>query len=495
MTTNEQNIRLIFGLKVKQLRQQLGLSFADLADISGLSVSYLNEIEKGKKYPKTEKIIALSKALGTSYDELVSLRLSKQLAPIAWLLNSDILSQLPLEVFGLEAGTLLDMIANAPAKVNAFINTIIKIARNYELTNEHFYFAALRSYQEMNDNYFEDLEEAADAFVRTHNVDVTPPMERQPLYEILEREYGYAIDRETLRIYPELARFRSVYLPKERKLLINDQLSNTQKSFLLGKEIAYNYLKIKERPHTTNVARVGSFEEALNNFKASYFSVALLMNRALIRDDLEAFFARTTWEPEVLRAMLEKYQASPEMFLHRVASMLPRFFGVNNIFFLRINHSLDTGKIQITKELHFSRLHSPHRNDLDEHYCRRWVSLRVLHTLTGQLKQAKSTGVVIDAQRSHYTNTKEEYFCLSLAIPNTPTPNTNVSVTLGISVDAAVKRKIRFLDDSAIPVRTVGETCERCAIADCRERVAEPVVANKLAAQRQVNERLLELMK
>jgi hypothetical protein len=51
---------------------------------------------------------------------------------------------------------LIDIIANAPAKVNAFISTIIEIAQHYNLTRE-FFLAALRSYQEAHNNYFEEL--------------------------------------------------------------------------------------------------------------------------------------------------------------------------------------------------------------------------------------------------------------------------------------------------------------------------------------------------
>mgnify|MGYP000477306736 CR=1 FL=1 len=126
----EQNIRLIFGLKLRQLRQKKGLSPKALSQLSGVSVSYLNEIEKGKKYPKTDKILLLSESLDVPYDHLVSLKLDKNLAPIGEILQSKILKEIPLELFGIKENNLIDIIANAPAKVNAFISTIIKIAQN-----------------------------------------------------------------------------------------------------------------------------------------------------------------------------------------------------------------------------------------------------------------------------------------------------------------------------------------------------------------------------
>ena len=39
---------LIFGLKLKQMRTDKNLSLFGLAKVTGLSKSYLNEIEKGK---------------------------------------------------------------------------------------------------------------------------------------------------------------------------------------------------------------------------------------------------------------------------------------------------------------------------------------------------------------------------------------------------------------------------------------------------------------
>ncbi len=75
-------------------------------------------------------------------------------------------------MFGLEASDLLQLLSDAPAKVSSFINTIIEISRSYGMNVEQFYFSALRSYQEMHDSYFEDLEGAAAAFLK--NIPLNP---------------------------------------------------------------------------------------------------------------------------------------------------------------------------------------------------------------------------------------------------------------------------------------------------------------------------------
>src|SRR5690606_39272467 len=112
-TMKEEYIKLIFGLKMKQVRMERGLSLFQFGKMTGLSKSYLNEIEKGKKYPKTDKILLLATSLGVSYDELVSLKLDKQLSPIGEILQSKLLQEIPLDLFGIEKRDLIEIIANA----------------------------------------------------------------------------------------------------------------------------------------------------------------------------------------------------------------------------------------------------------------------------------------------------------------------------------------------------------------------------------------------
>ncbi|MEM6347279.1 MAG: helix-turn-helix domain-containing protein [Bacteroidota bacterium] len=496
MALNKQHIRLIFGLKVRQLRRQKGLSFAELSKKSGLSVSYLNEIEKGKKYPKTDKIIDLADALGVSYDQLVSLKLSKKLAPISELLSSGFLESLPLELFGLETSTLLELISTAPTKINAFISSILKIARSYEMKRENFYFAALRSYQEMHDNYFEEIERSVDEFLDRFGMEVSPLMDTADLERILIGEYKYSIERERLGHFPNLKHFRSVYDPAKNTLFVNPNITSTQQAFLMGRELAFNYLGLQERPYTSNMFEVKSFEDVVNSFRASYFSVALLLNRHLLVKDFEAFFTRDEWSSEAFMGIMQKYGASPEMFLTRLTNLLPKYFGLDQLFFLRFKDSLEqqTHNFNINKELHISRQHNPHANDLNEHYCRRWVSIRILQQMReGQLPSTREDYQVA-VQRSQYHGTKNEYFCVSIAGPNDPTPNVNVSVTLGIFIDSHSSKRIRFMKQESVPEIQVNETCERCPLTDCAERAAPALVVENRARKENIRLKIGELL-
>ncbi|GAA4375344.1 helix-turn-helix domain-containing protein [Hymenobacter koreensis] len=489
MITQAQVVRLIFGLKLRQLRQERGFTPAALAQAVEVSVSYLNEIEKGKKYPKADKILAFSRALSVSYDELVSLNLGKRLAAVSELLQSEVLREFPLDMFGLDPSRLVELISDAPTRVMAFVSTLWELARNYEVRQEHFYLAALRSYQEMHENYFDDLEDAVRSCVARFRLRTDPPFDLHQLETLLTTEYGYTIDRETLATRPELQSLRSVMQPGPRRLLLSPRLTRIQEAFVLGREVAFNYLALKDRPYT-NVpsATPGSFEQVLNHFRASYFAVALLMEESAMVADLQAFFSAPRWNAALLLGLLTRYEASPEMLLQRVTNLLARHFGIGSLFFLRFDQAAGDTRYQLTKELHLSRLHNPHGNELQEHYCRRWVSLWLME----QAKQAASPGLRVAAQRSRYWGTTDEYLCLTIARVDASGHAT--SVTVGLPADDNLRQKVAFLDDEAIPTRWVNETCERCSIPDCEVRAAPPVIIARQQQRRELAEAVAALV-
>jgi XRE family transcriptional regulator, fatty acid utilization regulator len=491
MSNKAQNNKIIFGLKMRSRRTERNLSFAELSKQTGMAVSYLNEIEKGKKFPKADKISLLAAALETTSAELTSEEMPKSFAPVADLLQSNFLNELPLDLFGIEMSKVVEIIANAPMRVGAFVSTLVELGRNYALREENFYFAALRSYLELHNNYFEDLEEAVRQFVRQHRVPTGHALPVSYLVGLLGKKYEIEVIENGLAAYPDLQTIRSVYLPKRRKLLLNGQLNDAQKAFQLGKELGFNALHLTERSNTGSLLRVKTFEEALNHYKAGYFSAALLMHRDVFVKDVEQFLKREKWDGLFLIHLLEKYQASPELLCQRLTGVLPQFFDLKKIFFLRFVEDLTTGKIEINKELHLDRKHQPHGNGLDEHYCRRWVSVTLLDDLKRGVQTEKGD-FLVGVQKSHYHKTNDEYLCFSIA--RKVGDAKHVSVTIGILMDAAAAAKIRFLNDPALSRREVSTTCERCAVVGCLERAVPPSVVLRREQRNRVSEALKKLL-
>ncbi|RME95825.1 MAG: XRE family transcriptional regulator [Bacteroidetes bacterium] len=495
MNSKSLNERIIFGLKVKSLRQAQELSFAQLRERTGMSVSYLNEIEKGKKFPKPEKLEALAAALGTTAQELCSEELDARLAPVGELLRSNFLNELPLDLFGIGLSKVAELIADAPSKVGAFISTLLELSRSYALREENFFFAALRAYLELHHNYFPEIEQAVDEFCQNYNLPDERPLHPELLARLLEDHYDYEILPGELDTYPELATLRSVFLPESRRLLLNSKLSPMQKAFQFGKELGFQKLELKERAYTSSILRGKKFEEVLSHAAATYFSVALHMPLASFVEDMKVFFAARQWSGEAFLQIMQRYDASPEMFYHRLTNVIPRYFGMPKLFFLRFVHDPERDHFEVDRELHLSKRHHPHGNALLEHYCRRWVSLSLLQDLADLQAEGKYVNTIVRAQRSRYYGTEDEYLILTLARPAYPAPNRNVSVSLGLLINEDVRKQINWLDDPAIQLREVNQTCERCPIADCKERASPPTIVQKKQTYQAIRERLEALAK
>lgn len=479
MGVKTNNERIILGLKVKQLRQDLQLSFAALALETGMSVSYLNEIEKGKKFPKPDKIVQLAKALHTSVATLTNGELGRHLEPVEELLRSNFLHDLPLDVFGIELSKIAEIVAGAPAQVGAFISALLELSRTYSVREENFYFAALRAYLELHENYFEDIEKAVSRFIEMNKLGSSRPLSPDSLAQLLRQQYGYTVLLAGLDALPDLAHLRAVYLPESQKLLLNSRLKTQQQSFQFGKELGFQSLGIFNRAKTSSLLKAHSFEEVLNHSKATYFSVALLLPLEDFKQRLQAFFQLPKWDGKAFIQLMQHYNASPEMLYHRMTNVIPKFLGIPKLFFLRFLHDPEQNEYTIDKELHLNRRHHPHANALHEHYCRRWISLSLLSDLHRMQREGKYTEQIVNVQRSRYIGTTDEYLCITLARPGYPSPEQNVSLTLGLLINEDVKRAIKWLEDPAIQFREVHTTCERCSLSDCNERSAGPSIVRK----------------
>jgi predicted transcriptional regulator len=315
------------------------------------------------------------------------------------------------------------------------------------------------------------------------------------LKEILVNFYQYNIEEFTPEQQPDLKSLRSIFNSKTSKLLINSTLSSEQKAFTYGREIGYQYLQIKNRSYISSVIEAESFEQVLNNFRASYFARAILINKNILIDRLTYFFASPKWDADMLLNIMRLFSVTPEVFMHRISNVMTSHFNIKNLFFLRFNNQVDDNLFYLTKEMHLAKLHTPHGTAMNEHYCRRWISLTILKDLEKlQKKQGyKPNELICDAQISEYIDTENNYLVISLAKPSPPGRNTNSSITLGFAIDDNLKSIVNFLSDSSLIHRKVNETCERCGLTNCEERVVEPVILKKRLARQKLKEMVSNL--
>jgi hypothetical protein len=497
MDVTSENLRLVLGIKLKQLRNDRNLSLKELSEQTDLSISYLSEIEKGKKYPKPEKIMSLARALNTTFDELVTLKVDESLDPITAVFNSSAIREFPFALFGIEPQSLMDLFSNSPVKAGALLRTLLEILRGYDMSVEHFMLSALRSYQKMHLNYFEDLEEAADRFMAENKWKHRLPVPTEQFERTLISRYNYDIDETSLAEYWELQKFRSVLLntgqhASRPRLLLNSKLVPRQKAFIYGRELGYSYLGLTERALTSSWVKVESFEQVLNNFKASYFAGALLMHRDAMQKDLAKMFQKRQWDAAGFLALLDRYDVTPEMFLYRMTEIVPKFFGLSEIHFMRFSHETESGQINLTKFLNMSHGFTPYGLSLNEHYCRRWLPVSMLTKQHHNIATTDPRHPLVQVQRAQFTERDEEYFVISLARRFALKPSYHTTVSIGLLMNKDFKDIVRFWDDPTIEKVQVNETCERCSLSEraCKDRVVPPTIYEKDLRQR-VREKVL----
>ncbi len=498
MKLSENNIKLIFGLKLKQLRLDKNLSLAELARRTSLSSSYVNEIENGKKYPKSDKIAALADALDISYDKLVSLKLTKNLAPVSELLESNILEQLPLDHYGININKLLHQISLAPLQLSALVSTLIELAKGLEMSQNNFSKTAIRTYKELNDNYFPELEDAVNKFLKKIKFTYKAPLKFNAVLKIIEDEFNYEVKEHVISDSEEFRTIRGINIQngKKKKILLNKRLTDSQKAFIIGKEIAYNYLNITERSNIYSNLRLDSFDQLLNNLRASYFATALMIRKEDLLSDLRIFFGKKYFDDKFIISLLQKYNASPEMLMQRITNILSRYFNINTFFFHRFNSGKGSDVFNLSKEIRLNTKENPGGYNTSEHYCRRWQSVNVIRKLEKmQHKCNKSGQTLAGTQKSVFINSGNEYLTMSIAKDSTLLKNTTYSVTLGFLMNEELRQRISFANDPSIPVITVNDTCERCQIMDCKERIAEPTVYENKVRLMKLQDTLKKIIK
>lgn len=483
------SLRLILGLKLRNLRSARGEGLREVADRAGLSVSYLSEVEQGKKYPKPDKLLRLSESLEVSYDDLVSLQVTDELGPLTAAVSSGVLREFPFELFGLERQDLVRLIGETPGKTAALIQSLVEIGRSYDVQVEHFLLSALRSYQQMNANYFEELELAATRFRRAQALPSESPVDPAVLARFLESQWGYKIERESLAEHPDLRGLRSVFVPgKTPRVHLNERLLPIQQAFVLAREVGYRILGLEERVTTSSWIKVESFAQVLNNFKASYFAGALLMDRDTLGVQLQELFSRRTWNGDLLQQIMSRYQATPEMFLYRLTEMVPQLFGLSRLFFLRFHQRTASGAVRLTKIFNLSGVSVPHGLGLKEHYCRRWPGIRLL--------SADRSTEAVAVQRSRFLNQGVEFFVVAMGRPLALEAAARSTVSVGFLLDEECKRALRFWDDPAVEQVEVNLTCERCPLgeSECAARVASPEIISQRSRQERREAALADLL-
>lgn len=483
-----EDLRFILGLKVKALRTEQHLSLKDVAQKAGLSVSYLSEIEQGRKYPKPDKLIDLAGALGVTYEALVSLAVGEELDPLKAVFTSPLVRQFPFEVFGLEPERIVGLLRDDPARAGSLVSALAELGTMHGVGVPDFLLAAMRSYQQMHGNYFPELEDEADRFRTLEGFPHALAEQEQFLLRFLQERCGYTLDQERLPQDPDLRGFRSVFVPGAKPVLyLNPALSLAQRVFVLAREVGFELFKPDERPLTSSWVEVTSFQQLLGNHEASYFAGALLLGRGTMGPVLRDWASWPTWSDARFAELIRGLHLTPEMIFYRLTQLIPQVFGISELLFIRVQHQPGSEEYRVTKLLNQTRMPLAVATELNEHRCRRWVSAQLARSIVREGRTLQPGDVAVRAQRTHFFERSTTFFSIAVARTLALQPGRHSLVTFGMRYDETFMSKMKFARDANVPEVPVNFTCERCPLLrhECAERASPPVhVAEELAVQR-----------
>lgn len=477
-------------MRLKILRNKAGLSLKQLARDAGLSHSYLNEIEKGKKYPKKEKILSVAQRLGVGLEELLSSKTSKSLRPLESVFAKDMLASLPLELYGIDEQSLFELASRSPEKISALVTTLKELSRIYGLNLEDLQKAALRSHQSVNNNHFPAMEKMAleARALIPKNIELASSGD---LKDLLVNKFGYVVDDKALGLLPETRDLPSAYSEGKRPLLLlGPRLSEQRKRFVFAYELGRSLIKTLSGRDQKSLE--GSFQAKLRAQQSTYFAQAFLIDKQILQTELEDFFSNENFDPHFLARLVVLFNTGPETLIHRISQLLPSMFGMKEAFFLRFSSKPGSAAetFKANKELHLSELHEPHGIKGREHYCRRWITIWLLRKTLND----GGAKVRFEAQRSLMQG-GSEFLCLGLSkLENRSAPRA-LSFTIGIKITPAVEKRIRFLENLSSKKVNVGHTCERCPEQSCQERAAPPTALMKKEEKRKQRRALKELFR
>lgn len=499
-------LKFLLGLKLRKHRFEKGLSLQALSQLSGLSSSYLNEIEKGKKYPKVDKLILLAKSLKIKLEDLKGGTVDKSIVPLTDFLSSDFFKTFPLETFGMNRGDLFDLMSNRPEKFASLIATFVGLARHYEMEPHEFSKLALRSYRESKEHHFPEVEEKALEFRKKVLDEQKSVFDENLLANFLKNHFNVSVHTLKADKLPVWPPGDTVVLPgKKAKILFHEELDRPSRLFFLAKELGKEVLGFKRESFIDLAYDTGTFVERKNDLMSYAFACALLWPRGHFEKSLREFLAEKVFSEKKLLSFLGEGPFLPETFIQRMTQIFPQMLGIKKLFYLRFDTFEKTGLkkgraedlFYVTDELHLSHHHFPHENRMGQHYCRRWSSLNTLKEWMNEGRPCRpETGYYgsLKVQKSRLVGTNDTYFCVTLATQRMKRGDFQgnpYSVTLGLALDDELKGIMKFWDDPSIPEKTVGKTCETCPISDCLDRA----VPASLLKRKEKRDREREVLK
>jgi len=447
------------GPKIKAFRRQLGIQANKLAEEMGISPSYLNLIESGKRKIDGDLLLKVCEKLRIELSDLTSKTDLNLENNISELLSDELFED--LDIVGPEvkdlvntnpkiAKALIKLGDNFKKKDHEIVNKLENISgKIIDSRKTAFPGEVISDFLQENKNFFPRLENFANSIFE--KVKQSNRTRYIALCNFLKNEYGITVKD----VIPEEGKpFSKIYKVKKKELLLSDYLSIETKKLFAAAQISQegaskeidDYLSTFNFPsnESKKLTRV-----ALLN----YCGAAILMPYELFHKECKEL----KYDLELLQ---NTFATSFEQVTHRVTSLQdPKLPGIP-FHFLRVDVAGN-----ISKRFSLSGIEIPRYGGA----CPRW-----------NVYSAFSRPGVIQAAVSKMTN-GEKYVCIAKTVEKGigRYGQKKSILSIGLGCEAKYAKEFVYTENldlsdkkSEIPI---GVSCRTCDRLDCSQRAFPPL--------------------
>ncbi len=452
-------IDLKIGPKIKSFRRQLGLQANKLAEQLGISASYLNLIESGKRKIDGDLLLKVCEELKIELSDLTNKSDLNLVNDISELLDDKLFED--LDIVGPEvkdlvntnpkiAKALIKLGDNFKQKDHEIINKVENLSgKIIDSRKTAFPGEVISDFLQEKKNYFPKLEEFANNIFE--KVQKNNRTRYVALCEFLKTEYSITVKD----VIPEEGKpFSKIFDKNKKELLLSD----------------YNSLETKKLHAAAQIAQEGAMRE-INNYLSefkfpteeskrltqiallNYCGAAILMPYKLFHSECK----KLKYDLELLQ---NTFATSFEQVAHRVTSLQdPKLPGIP-FHFLRVDVAGN-----ISKRFSLSGIEIPRYGGA----CPRW-----------NVYSAFSRPGVIQAAVSKMTN-GEKYVCIARTVEKGVGRygQKKSMLSIGLGCEAKYAKDFVYTENLSLSDKKteipIGVSCRTCDRLDCSQRAFPPL--------------------
>ena len=452
-------IDLRIGPKIKAFRRKLGIQANKLAEQLGISPSYLNLIEGGKRKIDGDLLLKVCQELKIELSDLAVKSDLNLVNNISELLDDQLFED--LDILGPEikdlvntnpkiARALIKLGDNFKQKDHDIVNRVENISgKIIDSRKAAFPGEVVSDFLQENKNYFPKLEDFANSVFE--KIQVNNRATYMALCDFLKKEYGILVKD----VLPEEGKpFSKIFNKNKKELLLSDYVALETKKLYVSSQIAHEGAIKDINEYVSKFSFPSEESKKLTKVALlNYCGAAILMPYKLFHTEC----MKNKYDLELLQ---NTFATTFEQIAHRVTCLQdPKLLGIP-FHFLRVDIAGN-----ISKRFSLSGIEIPRYGGA----CPRW-----------NVYSAFTRPGVIQAAVSKMSN-GEKYVCIAKTVEKGVGRFGEAKSILSIGLGCAAKYAKDFVYTENLNINEkkteipIGVSCRTCDRLDCSQRAFPPL--------------------